>query len=121
MAREMAIMMQEVYQVIASMMTTSSFKLLRGLFGSRYHAIDTILQTALFTIQAMLVIYSLPMILLLPGLLSVPIIGAACLLSMALAWPMRGPRIVLTTTNPAPMTEDFSDEKWIYVNGMMCR
>ncbi|KAI9744100.1 MAG: hypothetical protein M1818_002252 [Claussenomyces sp. TS43310] len=59
---------------------------------------------------------------LLPGLVLATWVALCWIVTAALSWPLNGPAIVrIMPGKAAPMTEDFSDECWLYINGMMTR
>jgi hypothetical protein len=82
---------------------------------------DTILLLCLSSIQISVLLVALPAFLSLPGLLSIGFVNGFWALTFAMTWPLSGPRVLISEREKALITDGFSDERWIYVNGMMCR
>jgi hypothetical protein len=118
---DIRVMAQNVGCLPAMLRATCSTKVLRSLFKNPVDARDALLQFCLATMQMWMLLVALPAFISLPGLLFAGFVNSFWLLTLALIWPLSGPRILMTEQEKAPMTEDFSDERWIYVNGMMCR
>jgi hypothetical protein len=118
---DLQVLAQNIYCLPAMMRASSSSKLLRNSFRSPVQARDTILQVLLAMAQSWMLVIAIPALLLLPGFISATVFGICWIVTFAITWALHGPRVVMSSQARAPMTEDFSDERWIYVNGMMCR
>ena len=101
--------------------TTCSMNVLRSLFKNPADMRDTIFQLCLASIQVCVLVIALPAFLFLPGLLFIGLVNGFWALTLAITWPLSGPRVLISEREKVPMTDEFSDERWIYVNGMMCR
>jgi hypothetical protein len=100
---------------------TCSTTVLRNLLKNPMDARDTLVQAFLAIMQIWVLVVAIPAFITLPGLLFAGFVNAAWLLTLAMAWPLSGSRILIHEQEKALMTDEFSDERWIYVNGMMCR
>lgn len=100
---------------------TCSTTVLRNLLKNPVDARDTLMQACLAIIQFWVLVVAIPAFIALPGLLFAGFMNTAWLLTLAMTWPLSGPRISIHEQEKTPMTNEFSDERWIYVNGMMCR
>jgi hypothetical protein len=99
-----------------------STTVLRKLLKNRMDARDTIAQAYLAVMQMWMLVVALPAFLMLPGTLFAIFMAAFWAITIAASWPLSCSRGVLNEGNDrAPVIDGFSDERWIYVNGMMCR
>jgi hypothetical protein len=105
----------------AMVKATCSTTVLRNLLKDPIDARDTLMQACLAIMQIWVFVVAIPAFITLPGFLFAGFMNAAWLLTLAMTWPLSGPRILIQEQEKAPMTNEFSDERWIYVNGMMCR
>ncbi len=118
---DLRVLFQNLGCLPAMAKSTCSTKVLRNLFKHPVDARDTILEAFLAIVQIWLLATALPAFVSLPGLLFAGFMNSVWLLTLAMIWPLSGPRVFVKEREKAPMTNGFSDERWIYVNGMMCR
>ena len=118
---DLRVLIQNMRCLPAMVMATCSTKVLRSLLKNPADVRDTILQLCLASIHICVLVISVPAFLTLPGLLFTGFMNGIWALTLAMTWPLSGPRVFTSEREKAPMTDDFSDERWIYVNGMMCR
>jgi hypothetical protein len=98
-----------------------STTVLRNLLKNPMDARDTLIQACLAIMQIWVLVVAIPAFITLPGLLFAGFMNAAWILTLAMTWPLSGSRILIHEQEKAPMTDECFDERWIYVNGMMCR
>lgn len=84
---------------------------------------DMILQSWLLIIETALLLFALPAILILPGIVSMTGFALSCLIIWLISKPMEGPRIVYSSMNDLTraMAEQHRDERWLFVNGCITR
>jgi hypothetical protein len=117
---DLRVLIQNMSYLSAMAKAICSTKVLRGLFKNPMDARDTLLQACLALMQFWALVIALPAFISLPGLLFAGFVNVFWLLTLAMTWPLSGPRVLVYEREKAPMTDGFSDERWIYVNGMMC-
>jgi hypothetical protein len=116
---DLRVLIQNMGCLPAMVRATCSTKVLRSLFKNPMDARDTLLHVCLATMQIWALAIALPAFMSLPGLLFAGFMTVSWLLTLAMTWPLSGPRVLIDEREKAPKTEDFSDERWIYVNGVM--
>lgn len=118
---DLRVLVQNMSYLPTVAMATCSTEVLRSFFKNPMDARDALLQACLATMQVWALVIALPAFISLPGLLFAGLMSVFWLLTLAMTWPLTGPRVLINEGEKTSMTDDFSDEKWIYVNGMMCR
>jgi hypothetical protein len=118
---DLRVLIQNISCLSAMAKAACSANVLRSLFKNPADARDTILQLCLASIQVCVLAIALPAFLSLPGFLFIGLVNGLWALTLAMTWPLSGPRVLISEREKAPMIGEFSDERWIYVNGMMCR
>ena len=81
---------------------------------------DNALQIILFLFQMMLLLGSVPVLLLLPGILSIMVLAGCWLLILALTKPIQGPKVVYSKMDEKAMesAKQYEHERWLFVNGI---
>jgi hypothetical protein len=118
---DLRILIQNVSCLPAMVKATCSTKVLRSLLKNPLDARDSFLQSCLAVMQIWALAFALLAFISFPGILFIGFMIGFWLLTLAMTWPLSGPRFLMSEREKALMTDDFSDERWIYVNGMMCR
>lgn len=119
--RDLGVIGQNLRCLPAMAMSMLSKKALRNHFGKSIDARDTLIQILLAVAQVWMAAVALPAFLLLPGLMFVSCVAACWLFTTALTWPLYGSAVVMSDLKETPISQVLADERWIYVNGMMCR
>ncbi len=80
---------------------------------------DLLLQGWLSVLEITFLVAAIPVILLLPGVLSIVIATLCCAVVYILSWPMQGPRIAYSMMDDDTITsaEQHGSERWLFVNG----
>ncbi len=118
---DLRVLMQNINCLPAMVRSVCSQKVFWSRFGALPDARDTVLEYCLTLMHIWMVVVAVPAFLLLPGSIFLLCTGICSVVTMALTWPLQGQRIVMSAREQDENAEDFSDERWIYVNGMMCR
>jgi hypothetical protein len=118
---DVQILIQNMCTLPAMLRAMCSTTVLRKLFKNPLDARDTLIQSFLAIVQMWMLAVAVPAFLILPGTLFAASMSAFWLITLAITWPLSCSKMVVYNHQRAPMTDDFSDERWIYVNGMMCR
>lgn len=118
---DVRVLIQNLGCIPAMAKATCSTKVLRNLFKNPMDARDTVLLAGLGFVQIWMLVVTVPAFISLPGILFSCFMTSFWLPTLAMTWPLSGPRVLMDEREKAPMTDGFSDERWIYVNGMSCR
>ena len=80
---------------------------------------DLLLQGWLSVVEITFLVAAIPVIMLLPGIMSVAIAVMCCALIIVLSWPMQGPRIAYSMMDGDTVlsAEQHGSERWLFVNG----
>jgi hypothetical protein len=82
---------------------------------------DTTLQVLLAVLQLWVLVLAIPAFLLLPGILFAAMYFIGTFLNTALLWLLKGNRVCPSSQQEFPNSDEFSDERWIFINGSMTR
>jgi hypothetical protein len=117
---EMRIMAQNMRCIPEMMGSLLSLKMARNMFRSWIDVRDICLQVILATTEMWMLVMVLPAFLTMPGL---PFMVLCCICACAiamLAWPLKGDQVI-TSAGKGQQTDQFADERWIYINSIMIR
>lgn len=78
---------------------------------------ELLLQTWLSVLAVVFLIISIPVVMLLPGMLSITIAILGCALIYVLSWPLQGPELVKSDVSVEP----HDTERWLFVSGYATR
>lgn len=118
---DIRLLIQNMGCLSAMVKTACSAKVLRSLIKDPLDARDTLLQCCIATLQIWILVIAPAAFICLPGLVFAGFFNTLWLLMLAMTWPLSGPRIWTNGQEKAQISGDFSEERWIYVNGIMCR
>lgn len=118
---EMRVMLRNMSCVPDMMMSIWSMQLDMGMFSTWMDMRDACLQMMLMIVECWAMMFCMPMMLYMPGIVSMTMCVALTCCIMILAMPMNGKRVVRCSMPSARGMDEFSDEKWIFVNGAMTR
>ena len=80
---------------------------------------DLLLQSWLSILEVAFLVAAIPVVLLLPGILSAAVAMMCCVIIYVLSWPMQGPKIAYSMMDDATVlsAEQHGSERWLFVNG----
>lgn len=118
---DLRILMQNIRCIPSMTRTMCSPKVLQNSLGATAGVRDVIIHCSLAIMQVCMVFLALPMFVLLPGFIYTACMTMCWAIMALMLQPLKGSRIVTSSRDCLPaMREDFSDERWIFVNSVAC-
>ena len=89
------------------------------LYLTRQNSKDMLLLGVLFFYELALIFLSIPVLLILPGSVSMTLAGVSAAIIHCIAWPLEGPSIIHSAMDGSTRTsaEQHKDERWLFING----
>lgn len=80
---------------------------------------DLLLQIWLSILEITFLVAAIPVMMILPGVLSITIVTVCCAIIYVLSWPMQGPRIAYSMMDDDTIAsaDQHGSERWLFVNG----